>query len=863
MTWGPHTIREADGGSGLLYPVPARSGRNAIEFDRLDGARILQAPARAYSVQVHREGKFREMESVSEIHLTLYVTDARIAFCCSNYDKGGGWIGGLSSLLLNAGSKALATWRSNGLSLVGQVRYAWLFDVGGFQPSGHTGSESLRIVMSRRVEGNPYKVVLDFALPKDVSSVKVAAEIARRAAAYRLAAGEALTDPDGASVLAALTRAEPIIIGGKYGMHSLPSAWPMSEKSADLRAHLGVAGTDSTAGVGQQYDPQGQHSEAQDAPPESAASAARDEGVATGSLEAALASLDGDFHNDDYLPSGWRSEFGEWVRTQSEAPNIRFLIPIVFLIGRDHSSIPAHYRPDSGAPGMCLVHDGGLLLLVDTGSAGFIRLAVPLTQVTDAAQITMQLGSRLARRDQVGVAIQSTDDQGEAAVDFLVTAQDSQGTVGVDEFRARLFAAISAGISAPEQARPEPEAAFCTECGTAFDEVDAFCRECGVRRGVPQATGPAASSSATVPEDTLPRSTLPRISPAATATSAASAGAQDSRRSVGPWLVASLVAAVILVSGVGYLLTRDDGDVITGVGVNAPATGTYADGSDNAGGSEAVRPTGFDSAQPESWAIWTGGSHSGTPPEYLVVLRLQTVSAGRVDGQVYVRNLQSGQSGSWELAGTASEQTIRLEPGAWIEQPSATWERDAFEFDRAANGDLFGTAESASGARWNVELTELATSTTEPEITAEVISGQSQIAFVLPESTAAEILAEMRQADSSRRDQLNGSWVPQVSSACRGLATSSGVLTSNSILARHLENRADFDAITVTWDDIGTRAPESCPSETMWVALVPQEFSSSAGALQWCVQQGIGRDDCAARYVVPRGTPGTEMVLRD
>ena len=230
-------IRQDGQGDARLTPTAALA-KNGIEYEPGDGGSVMFAVSTGLDVKALSGGNLDTVVSFDEVKLTLFVTDARLAFACSNFDKGGGWYG--NSLLvmpINAISKAMAAHRSSHQSLTGQVRYAWLSSVGGATKTSLFAAESLRVVTRVPDAGGAAAVYLDFALPSDISATAVAAEVARRAAAYRLRAGEAWHYPDAAEALQRLVRASPLhSAGGEYSLHQFPGCWTASSTSSDLAA---------------------------------------------------------------------------------------------------------------------------------------------------------------------------------------------------------------------------------------------------------------------------------------------------------------------------------------------------------------------------------------------------------------------------------------------------------------------------------------------------------------------------------------------------------------------------------------------------------------------------------------------------
>jgi hypothetical protein len=210
---------------GLIYPVPSIES-NQIVLEERDGRDVVRIPARG--VTVRRDGK--RVAFMKDVKITVFITDARVAFACSKYDKGGGWIGGAGALVMNAGSMALAAIRRRGKMAVGQVRYPWISTIGSSSKMSFGSEEALDFTV-KTPQG---KTDLVLHLPKNVDAASLAAEIARRAAAYRLACEGEFTDKERVR-LEELRVCQPLEpIKGKVHYHIFPTYWPISEKSARL-----------------------------------------------------------------------------------------------------------------------------------------------------------------------------------------------------------------------------------------------------------------------------------------------------------------------------------------------------------------------------------------------------------------------------------------------------------------------------------------------------------------------------------------------------------------------------------------------------------------------------------------------------
>lgn len=210
---------------GLLCPIPGE-GTNEIAIEPRDGSDVIAVPVKGLTLRLNANGSSRRLGSVSDAKVTLYVTDARVAFACSKFDKGGGWIGGVGTMVaFNSVSKVRAAMRRRGKMLVGHVRYPWLRSVGGSPKRGFGDEERLRLVVPPP-DGDGW-LVLNLDLPKNVDSPSLAADIARRAARHRVARGA------DASAFAAALEARPLVgEKNKFALHEIEGAVPPDERSA-------------------------------------------------------------------------------------------------------------------------------------------------------------------------------------------------------------------------------------------------------------------------------------------------------------------------------------------------------------------------------------------------------------------------------------------------------------------------------------------------------------------------------------------------------------------------------------------------------------------------------------------------------
>jgi len=219
---------------GLLLPVPGRTS-DSIELERRDGRDIKHATASELSVVLGKQ----TVTKVEETRVQVIVTDARVALACSKYHKGFG-----GGIITGSASRMLAVSRRHGKMLVGQVRYPWLNKVGSKTKFGWTTNERLMLVFHTSDGAMAYGM----NLPGDTDAAAIAAEIVRRAAAYRLACEPGL-EPEVCARLRDLADAQRIEPDpskpDKASWFELPAPWMVGEESA--RFEPGKTGGDAGA----------------------------------------------------------------------------------------------------------------------------------------------------------------------------------------------------------------------------------------------------------------------------------------------------------------------------------------------------------------------------------------------------------------------------------------------------------------------------------------------------------------------------------------------------------------------------------------------------------------------------------------
>jgi hypothetical protein len=228
------------GEQSLIYPLPGVQ-KNTVVFEPRDGDSIQSLNAKGLLFKVGN----RTLLRVRKVRIDVFITDARFALACSKYDKGGGWVGGATAMVVfNTVSKARAALRSRGKMLAGQVRYPWLQWVASSPKTGLSSEETLILQCAAE---NGTNMTLTLTLPKNIEASRVAAEIADRAARYRLASEE-LDAEDRAGIEAHLGSQSQVGPGGEKRTFEMAASRPVSEHSARIAPRLGAAAAPRGAG---------------------------------------------------------------------------------------------------------------------------------------------------------------------------------------------------------------------------------------------------------------------------------------------------------------------------------------------------------------------------------------------------------------------------------------------------------------------------------------------------------------------------------------------------------------------------------------------------------------------------------------
>ncbi|QQB15971.1 hypothetical protein I6H47_03165 [Brevibacterium casei] len=96
---------------------------------------------------------------------------------------------------------------------------------------------------------------------------------------------------------------------------------------------------------------------------------------------------------------------------------------------------------------------------------------------------------------------------------------------------------------------------------------------------------------------------------------------------------------------------------------------------------------------------------------------------------------------------------------------------------------------------------------------------------------------------------LDGKWVPQLSSKKVGLEAEGKTWEPKDILAEHEQMRKEYPRVQLVWS--GDFA--SFKEDDFWVTIVGIGYDDPEDALSWCSSNGLGPDNCYAKQLNTSG----------
>lgn len=154
-------------------------------------------------------------------------------------------------------------------------------------------------------------------------------------------------------------------------------------------------------------------------------------------------------------------------------------------------------------------------------------------------------------------------------------------------------------------------------------------------------------------------------------------------------------------------------------------------------------------------------------------------------------------------------------------------------------GFVFGK----DGLRLGLEQSE-AGPTPSPALSAPVSE-----ASIDPDAPPENQLLRISRLDTEAASRLIGTWIPQLAAVGAG---DGGDADWHQALSRYQRIKADHPDVLLL--DTG-EWPSSYVKSGMYAVVVPRPSDTSAPALEWCVEQGLAKTDCAAKHLEVSGDP--------
>lgn len=134
----------------------------------------------------------------------------------------------------------------------------------------------------------------------------------------------------------------------------------------------------------------------------------------------------------------------------------------------------------------------------------------------------------------------------------------------------------------------------------------------------------------------------------------------------------------------------------------------------------------------------------------------------------------------------------------------------------------------------------------EPSASASDDAGATATLPSDPKQALDQLVATDR---ASVEDDLNGKWVPQLSSKKVGLEAEGKTWTAEDILAEHQQMREDYPRVQLVWSGDFASFKEG----DFWVTIVGIGYSDPEDALSWCSSNGLGPENCYAKQLNTSG----------
>lgn len=130
-----------------------------------------------------------------------------------------------------------------------------------------------------------------------------------------------------------------------------------------------------------------------------------------------------------------------------------------------------------------------------------------------------------------------------------------------------------------------------------------------------------------------------------------------------------------------------------------------------------------------------------------------------------------------------------------------------------------------------------------------------------PVETAAAQLVLTIDEDRAAVDSVLGSWVPQISAKRDGLEWEGVTYDLPLIAALHRELDDRYGALLVSGADYNFQI-DNAPMSNWFITIADASFPNPDGALDWCRDNSIDRENCAAKLITNDQAANPTLVLQ-
>lgn len=136
-----------------------------------------------------------------------------------------------------------------------------------------------------------------------------------------------------------------------------------------------------------------------------------------------------------------------------------------------------------------------------------------------------------------------------------------------------------------------------------------------------------------------------------------------------------------------------------------------------------------------------------------------------------------------------------------------------------------------------------------PTDTTTATSEPAEEPSVDPDAPPENQLLRISRLDTEAATELIGTWIPQLAAVGAG---DGGDADWHGALARYQKIKSSHPEALLL--DTG-EWPSSYTKSGMYAVVVPRSSDTSGPALEWCVEQGLSRTNCAAKHLEVSGDP--------